>query len=301
MIHIIITSYKEPKATLRAVNTFLNQKTKEKFKIIVVDPFPEVEEFIKENVKDKRVEFFLDPGEGKSYALNLLLEMLYSKNEEDILIFTDGDVYVSDGTINEIAAAFKDKEIGCVTGKPVSIDTKNTKYGYWANFLFAGIDKTRKTLSDKKEFFECSGYLFAIRNGIIKEFPLDASEDSIIPYLFWKRGFKIKYAEKAEVYVKNPDNWKDWLNQKVRNIKGHETLNKIAPDMPRTKSFFNEIKKGWYFIFTYPRSIKQFFWTMEIYFARLYLYYKAFKDIKSKKQYSDGWRETEIESTKTLD
>src|SRR6185295_18184938 len=97
---------------------------------------------------------------------------------------------------------FKDNEIGCVTGKPVSIDSKDTKYGYWANFLFAGIDKARKKLSNNKQFFECSGYLFAIRNGIIKEFPLDASENNIIPYLFWKKGYKIKYLDKVEVYVK---------------------------------------------------------------------------------------------------
>ena len=94
MINIIITSYKEPKSTERAVKAFLNQKTKEKFKIIVVDPFQEVEEYIKKHIKDKNVEFFLDPGEGKSYALNLLLEIIYSDNKEDIIIFTDGDVYV---------------------------------------------------------------------------------------------------------------------------------------------------------------------------------------------------------------
>ena len=68
MIDIIITSFNEPKATLRAVETFLKQDTKEKFRIIVCDPFPEVRDFLKKNIKDKRVGFFLDPGEGKSYA-----------------------------------------------------------------------------------------------------------------------------------------------------------------------------------------------------------------------------------------
>ena len=74
MIDIIITSYNEPKATLRAVNTFLNQDIKEKFRIIVVDPFPEVEEFLRKHIKSHNFNFFLDPGEGKSYALNLLLQ-----------------------------------------------------------------------------------------------------------------------------------------------------------------------------------------------------------------------------------
>lgn len=301
MIDIIITSYKEPKATLRAINAFLEQDTEEKFKIIVCDPFEEVRDFLKENIKNKRVGFFLDPGEGKSYALNLLFEKLGSSNTEDIFIFTDGDVYVSKNTISEIANAFKNPKIGCVTGKPVSIDERDNKFGYWSHLLFAGIDKVRKNISDNEKFFECSGYLFAIRKGVISEFPIDVSEDSVIPYLFWKKGYKIKYLPNVEVYVKNPDNLKDWKNQKIRNIKGHENLSKIFPDMPRTKTFWNEVKYGVLYALFYPRSIKEFIWTIQLFFARSGIYKQAFKDLKKKEVYSDGWRETEIESTKTLD
>lgn len=301
MINIIITSYKEPKSTLRAVNAFLKQDIKEEFKITVVDPFSDVEKYIKDNVKDKRVEFFLDSGEGKSYALNILFNERFSGDTSDIFILTDGDVYVSDNALSDIIKKFEDKSIGCVTGKPVSADFRGTKYGFWSHVVFAGIDKVRKRLSNEKKFFECSGYLFAIRNGVIMDFPLETSEDSIIPYLFWKKGYKVSYAENAEVYVKNPDNWKDWVNQKVRNIKGHENLNKVAPDLPRTKSLFNEIKEGAFFALTLPRNIKEIFWLAQLYIARLYIYFKAFYELKKNKKYSDGWREQEISSTKTLD
>src|SRR3989344_1992478 len=300
MIHIVITSYKEPNATLRAVKAFLSQKVKDEFEIIIVDPFPEVKAFLSANLKDERVKFFVDPGEGKSYALNLLLQE-YPGNKEDIFIFTDGDVYVSDNSIEEILNNFKDPKIGCVTGRPVSIDSKNEKYGYWSQVLFKGIDKTRKKFSKEKKFFECSGYLFAIRKGVILDFPMETSEDSIIPYLFWKQGYKIAYADNANVYVKNPSNWKDWLNQKVRNIKAHENLNKIAKDMPRTKSFFNEIKEGAFFAIMQPRTPKELWWTIQLYVARLYLYGKAFSELKKSKSYKDGWRENEINSTKPLD
>jgi len=301
MIDIIITSYNEPKATLRAVETFLNQNTKEKVRVIVVDPFEEVGEFLNKNIKDKRFHFFLDPGEGKSYALNLLFQEYGSDNPEDIFILTDGDVYVSDNAIKNILRGFEDKQIGCVTARPVSINSRKTKYGYWSHFLFEGIHRTRKKLSSKKKFFECSGYLFAVRKGVIFDFPLEASEDSVIPFLFWKKGYKIKYLPEVEVYVKNPNTWKDWLNQKARNIKGHENLNNLFPDMPRTKSFFNEVKHGIFFIFHYPKNPREILWTDQLYFARLYLYFKVFREIRIKNSYSDGWRETEIESTKPLD
>ena len=71
--------------------------------------------------------------------------------------------------------------------------------------------------------------------------------------------------------------------------------------MPRTKSFKNEVKYGALFAISQAKNIKEFFWIIQLYFARLYIYLKAFKELKKKKEYSDGWRETEIRSTKTLD
>lgn len=301
MIDIIITSYKEPNATLRAIKAFLNQKIKEKFRIIVVDPFPEVEKFLKKNLKDSRIHFFLDPGEGKAYALNLVFQKYGSNNKNDIFILTDGDVFVSKNTIKEILDNFKNPKIGCITGKPVSIDSKRRRYGYWSHVVLAGIDKVRKKLSRQQHFFECSGYLFAIRKGIISDFPLGTSEDSIIPYLFWKKGYLINYADKAEVYIKNPENWQDWINQKIRNIKAHENLNKIAPDLKRTKSLYNEIKEGALFAIRQPENLKEFLWTLELYLARLYIYLRAFSELRKRKTYKDGWRETEIKSTNPFD
>jgi cellulose synthase/poly-beta-1,6-N-acetylglucosamine synthase-like glycosyltransferase len=300
MIDIIIASYKEPEATLRAVKAFLQQEISQEFRIIVSDPFPEVKEFLKKNIKDKRVGFFLDPGEGKSYALSLLFEKL-GGSRDDIFILTDGDVFVSENSVKDILDAFEDEKVGCVTGKPVSVDSRDTKFGYWSNLLLSGIHKVRKKLSDEGRFFECSGYLFAMRKGVIDEFPIDVSEDSVIPYLFWRKGYKIKYAEGAEVYVKNPDNLQDWKNQKIRNIKGHENLDKLYPDMPRTKSFWNEIKYGFLYALFYPRNLKEFYWTLGLYSARLGIYSQAFKEMREKEVYSDGWRETDIESTKPLD
>jgi cellulose synthase/poly-beta-1,6-N-acetylglucosamine synthase-like glycosyltransferase len=301
MIDIIITSYNEPKSTLRAVNAFLKQKTKENIRVTVVDPFPEVEFFLKKNIEDKRFNFFLDPGEGKSYALNLLFQEYGSKDKSDLFVSTDGDVYVSENSIEEIIKSFKNKKVGCVTARPTTVDTRETKYGFWSHLLFDGIDRVRKRLSKQDKFFECSGYLFAIRKGVIFDFPIETSEDSIIPYIFWEKGYKIKYLPEVKVYVKNPDNWKDWKNQKIRNIKAHENLTKIVKDFPRTKSLFNEIKEGTSFALSYPRNIRELLWTIELFFARFIIYLIAFKELKKNKSYSDGWRETEITSTKPLD
>lgn len=297
MIHIIITAYGEPKSTENAVNAFLNQDIRENYEIIVCDPFDDVEKYINERFNgNKKVRYYKDPDEGKSYALNLILNQIYSENKEDIIIFTDGDVYVGENSVNEILNAFKDKEIGAVCGRIVSLNSRDNIFGYWSHLLLDGANKTRKHLTTNRKFTECHGYLFAIRNGILKEFPEGASEDAVIPTLLWKKNYKIGYVENAEVYVLNPSNSKEWLSQKKRNIKGHEALkrifsNKDAP--PRTKSFFNEIKFGLGHALTYPRSLKEIFWTFCLFYYRLKVWKMAYGELRNNKPYKDGWREDE--------
>src|SRR3989338_6485190 len=162
MIDVIITSYKEPQSTLGVVKSFLKQmKGRKDIRVTVVDPFPEVKKFLKQHIKDKRVVFFLDPGEGKGYALNLLFQEYASQKTDDLFILTDGDVIISDNVVKAVENAFEEQDLGCVTGKPVPLDDPTTKYGWWAHVAFRGIDRARQQLFRTRKFFECSGYLFA--------------------------------------------------------------------------------------------------------------------------------------------
>jgi len=287
MISIIITSFNEPNLE-KAILSILNQKINDKHEIIVVAPDKNAENL----AKKYKIKYFKDPGKGKSYALNLLLRKIKS----DILILTDGDVYLGHNSINEILELFKDPMIGVVTGRPIPQENKDTKFGYWGNLLFYGAHKIRKKLFNEGKFLECSGYLFAFRN-LIKEFPLDVAEDTIIPYIFNHKGYKIGYAEKALVYVKNPNNFKDWLRQRKRTAKGHETLMKYYPHFPRVKSFWNEVKYGFFWALSYPQTIREMYWTILLIFARLYMWMLTLTESKLlKKQYQDAWER--INSTK---
>jgi len=304
MIHVIITSFKEPKSTARAVSILLKQKTKTPFKVWVVDPFPETQSYIEKTIKvsSDKYEFVPDPGEGKPYALNMMFQLLASQNKEDIVVFTDGDVYVSNNALQEIENAFKDKKVGAITGRPVATNPRTTKFGFWAKVLYDGIDNVRKKLDKNKEFMQCSGYLFAIRNNLVKETYPDVPEDCIIPYMVWKKDYRVAYVPRAEVYVQYPNNLKDWISQRVRTIKAHENISKLVPDMPRTKSLVNEIKEGLIFTLKQPRSLKEFFWLFQLYLSRLYIYYRSFKERKGSKAFDPAWRDdSEIQSAKPLD
>ena len=291
-VSILITSFNEPNLN-KSIDAITSQDIKLNYEIIVAAPDINAEKLVK-SYKKKNITYFKDPGKGKSFALNLL----FNKIKSDIIIFTDGDVILDINSINEILKPFKDPLIGFVCGRVISSNPKNEMNGYWSHLLAdAGAHRIRKLLSDKNQFLEGSAYLMAMRGNIIKKIPLDVAEDSMIPYYFYKKGYKIKYVDKAIVYVKNPDNFKDWLKQRKRTAKAHETLTNYEPDFPRVKSFKNEIIYGTFWALSYPKNIKEFYWTIKLMFARLYLWITVFVDTKLlHKNYGDAWER--VESTK---
>jgi len=291
-ITLVITAFKEPGTIGKAIEHAQKQKTNYEYDILVSVPDKETLDIAKKYAeKDKRIRIVKDPGKGKSFALNLIFKNV----ESDILILTDGDVSLNDLAVEELTNLFLDPEIGCATGKPVPEENKSTKYGYWANFLFEAAHNLRKFAFEKNAFLECSAYLFAFRKKMINQIPIDVADDAVIPYMFWEKGYKIGYAEKAEVYIKNVDNWKDWISQKTRTSKAHETLDKYVDihTTKRVKTFGTEAK-GITLLFSYPQNLKEFFWSIELAFARAYMWFRVFYDTKFKnKHYGDAWERVE--------
>lgn len=294
-ITLLITAFREPLTIGKAVEKALKQKTSRDYDIIISAPDSETLEAVKKyQEKNKNLKIFKDPGKGKSYALNLV----FQKIKTDILILTDGDVFISENVIENLSNLFLDSEIGCASGRPIPLEKKDNLFGYWANFLFDSVHKLRQEAIEKNKFLECSGYLFAFRKNFINKIPLDVAEDTIIPYFFWQKGYKIGYSPESKVYVKNVDNFKDWIVQKTRTSKAHETLYKYVDIKitPRVKTFKTETG-GLFSLFSYPENLKQFWWSFLLGLSRFYMWMKVFYDTKFKKEYyGDAWER--IESTK---
>jgi ADP-heptose:LPS heptosyltransferase len=293
-ILFVITGYKEPDIG-RAIESVLSQNTSYRFEILVSAPDDETLNLAKQYSLNKngiKINFFKDPGKGKMNTLNIIIKNL---GKEDILILSDGDVYVSDNTIEDISNLFLDPEMGCVSGKPTPLENKDTKYGYWANFLFEAAHKLRKTAFEKGDFLECSGYLWAFRGDDSLRIPLDTAEDAVIPYSFWEKGYKIGYAENAKVFVRNVNNWKDWIKQKVRTTKAHETLEKYVDTKttPRTKTFKTEAQ-GISDLIRYPKNPREAYWSALLAASRFYMWGLVFYNARIKKFDSvDAWERIE--------
>lgn len=290
MLSIIITAFKEPNVD-KTIRSIIANNLPEDIEIVLSAPDKETIDLARQTYS--KIKIFKDPGKGKSYALNLLFKKLKS----DILILTDGDVIVSNTAISELLKKFKDPNIGCVSGRVKSINKKDNMLGYWSHLLAdAGAHNIRKELYKKNKFLECTAYLFAFRGNVIKEIPLDVAEDAIIPYIFWKKDYKIAYSENALVYVKNPDYLKDFIKQRIRTAGAHSRLKFYHSDFPSIKSFKNEIRKGFLWALSYPKNIKEFFWTLNLFPIRTYIWLKMFYLKREKKEYRDGWER--VESTK---
>ncbi len=286
MISIIITAFREEKTIGKAIKSFIDQDL-ENYEIIVIAPD---EETLNE-AKRYDVKTLTDPGKGKPTALNIAIE----KAEGNIIILTDGDVFVGENSVKNLLKKFKD-DVGAVSGHPISTSNRNTFLGYISHLLTDMADTVRKKLISKGKLIACSGYLYAIKSGIIKEMPIDIlADDAYASRIIHNAGHKIEYAEDALVYVKYPDNLEDWMKQKIRSTGAYEQLKKMFGK--KIMRSFTQEAFGVLNVLKYPKNIKEFFWTIELIFLRLYLWIRIFIDIKIRKlSFEKTW--VRIESTK---
>jgi len=290
-ITAIITAYKESRTIGRAIEAIAKQVAWND-EIIVVAPDSEtLNESRKFAKRHRNLSIIQDEGKGKPAALNLAV----SKAEGDILILSDGDVYAGNDSIKFLIDKLKDKNIGAVSGSPVSLNPKNNMLGFWAHVLTKVADERRKTaVSIGKRFF-CSGYLFAIRRRLFPKLPEELlSEDGYISHKVYDAGYRIAYSPESEVYVKYPDNFSDWIKQKKRSAGGYNQIQKLLGVEMRS---FKKESSGIFGLFKYVSNIQELFWLFELFLARVYLWAAIYFDINlRKKSQKELWKR--IESTK---
>lgn len=293
MLTVIITSYKEAMSVGKAIQAFLPQLER-KDEILVAAPDEETLQAVRA-VKDKRVHAVQDKGKGKPAALNLL----FGKAKGDILILSDGDVFVEKNAVRSLLEPFRNPQIGAITGRPVSLSPRHTLLGYWSHLLTdVGAHNTRLRAVKRGKFLVCSGYLYAIRKGIINVIPEDAlSDDAVISTAIWMKGWKIAYTPSALVYVHYPKTFEDWILQKRRSTGGYTQLTTYFHNPPVMRSFSREILGGIFRAWLYPKSLREAIYTLLLFPMRLYLWLRIYWDIVVKKKTLEKlW--VRVESTK---
>jgi cellulose synthase/poly-beta-1,6-N-acetylglucosamine synthase-like glycosyltransferase len=296
MISIVITAYKEEKTIGRAIEALLKNEIEGEYEILAVCPDEATKRVIDRYVrKHPVVKHVRDQGKGKPAALNKAFQLA----KGDILILTDGDVYISENAIHKLLKKLQDDKVGAVSARPVSISPKNTMLGYWSHLLTdAGAHLTRLERVKRGEFIVVSGYLFAMKR-VFEKIPEDAlADDGVMSHMIWQKGYKIDYADKALVYVKYPTIFKDWMLQKKRSTGGYTQIKKyFGENLPRMRTFKNEALHGAWKALTYPKTPKEISYTITLFLARLYLWLRIYIDLRSEKiDFQKTWKR--VETTK---
>ena len=331
MITVLITAFREAGTIGRALDAFLGQVPPDA-EILVVCPDAETTAVIQQYAaRHSQIRHAPDPGQGKPAALNIGLQAARG----EIVVFSDGDVYVGNGALAALLAPFADAQTGAVTGQPVSLSPRDTRLGYWSHLLVGGAHQERLARETAGEFLLCSGYLFAARKDLLLSkgnettpednvtppthntqyairntpyairhtpyapppIPEDAlAEDAVISHLIAQQGYRIRYAPEAKVYVKYPDTYADWLRQKVRSAGGY--AQEYVQNSPyRMRSAGREARRGAFFALKFAQSPRELWWTLLLFLARLHLWLLVFWQVKVRQRpLPELWQR--VESTK---
>jgi cellulose synthase/poly-beta-1,6-N-acetylglucosamine synthase-like glycosyltransferase len=313
MISVIITSFKEPKTIRKCISCIADRSYSgitSPFEVIQITPDDLTlkqgqKEANKLNLSRKQYIQIKDPKKGKPFALKMAIK----KAKGDIIIFTDGDVFFEQNAVKELLKPFENKNVGGVSGRPVSQDSKDNCFGYWGHLLSDSANHRRKNRMERvdgknyfvsrKSFFPMSGYIMAVRNLNIP-IPSDVlSDDAYISYHIRNEGMDIAYAPKAISYVKYPTTLRDYYKQKVRSIGGFKQLKRMGvfKKDKQSRSFFIELRYA-FFVLKYAESLQEFYWSLLLFPVRLMTWIRIVweRDILKKGMPKGGWER--IESTK---
>lgn len=278
-VSVLITSYNEAESIGRAIQTLLMDLPHHGELVVVCPDEATRAVVLRYAEQDERVRHVYDTGRGKPAALNTGLEAVRG----ELVIFSDGDVYVGAGAVPALLAPFNDEGIGAVTGRPLSLSPRDTLLGYWSHLLTDAAHTTRQARAERNAFLLCSGYLFAVRRALIPPIPADAlAEDAVISHRIAEQGARIAYAPQALVYVKYPSTYADWLKQKVRSAGGYAQPY-VADSPVQMRSAKLEIRDGTGFALRYAHTWRERLWTLALFAARLHLWALVYWRVRVRK------------------
>ena len=293
MLSVLITAFREAATVGHAIEAFLSQLPAGG-EILVVCPDPETIAVVDDYAaRHPAVRHVADPQRGKPAALNVGLRAARG----DVVVLSDGDVAVAGDALAPLVAPFEDPQVGAVSGHPLSLSPRDTMLGYWSHLLTEGIHHMRLARDRAGEFLFCSGYLFAFRRALIQHVPADAlAEDAVISQRIAQKGYRVRYAPDARVFVRYPTTYRDWLRQKVRSAGGH-AQDYVRKSPLRMRSARLEILNGTRLALRYPRDLREFMWTLLLFGARLHQWLLVFIKVQLlRRPLSDLWQR--VESTK---
>lgn len=210
--------------------------------------------------------------EGHASAVNEIIR----NSTGDIIVFGCADTVPQKDVISKLVRHFKDKEIGAVVGKAIPVNDPNTLWGFIGQTFFKWNYQDDILMVDFEAFS-------AVRKDLIDYLPLDANPtERYVDLMVRKKGYKVIHEPEAIIYSKFPDNLRDFIIQRKRNLVHHihfERATGIKPPHTSIRRVLPLILKS---VSLNPKKLFALF--IMITFS-LYCYIHAWIDFKRGKTY----------------
>lgn len=244
---ILIPAHNEEVVIANTIEAMLNlQYPKDKLKIMVINDGSKdrTKEIIESySAKDDRVVLYDVPlgqgGKGKSRALNLGVKQVKS----EVIAIYDADNTPDPMALHYLVASLiTNKELGAVIGKFRTVNKNRNLLTRFINI---------ETLSFQSMLQAGRWQLHNIAtlpgtNLIMWKWLIDElegwdeealTEDSELSIRIYELGYKIKFVPYAITYEQEPEEWKVWIKQRVRWVRGNNyVLAKFIKEIPNFKN-----------------------------------------------------------------
>ena len=244
---IMIPAHNEAKVIGKTVEAMLNlEYPKDKLTIMVINDgsMDETAAIVQEfaSRSPQVVLFTIPPGEGgkgKSRALNIGLKHVRS----EIIAIYDADNTPDPKALHYLVAQLvSHKELGAVIGKFRTVNKNATLLTRFINIetlSFQSILQAGRW--QMHNIATLPGTNFVIWTDLVHS--LDGwdeealTEDSELSIRIYEKGYKIKFIPYAVTYEQEPQEWKVWLKQRMRWVRGNNyVISKFFKEIPKFRS-----------------------------------------------------------------
>lgn len=259
--YMIVAHNEEKVIKQKLENAIQLDYPKDKFQIIVASDNSTdrtndiVKDFIVTHDKFNITVYSTKEHKGKTNAQN----EAQKHTSGEILVMTDANTILRKNAIRELVSSFSGNEIVYVCGKLEYLNAKfnstsESESTYWNLDLFM-----RDTESRIKTITAGNGALYAVRNSDYIDVDPIYCHDSIMPFIYGKKGKRAVFNPDAIAYEKAGETNEDEYKRKVR-------MNRDILDMLRWGlSVINPFRYGWFSVFYFGhRTCRYSIWLAHI-------------------------------------
>ena len=287
-LSIGVTTYNEEQTIGRVLEILLDESPRSSEILVVAGGEDRTADIVRSYAKRfSRIKLLEEETrQGKPAALNRILRNASGK----IVVLTDGDVSPKKGALRRLVKAFRDENVGATCGRVAPTNERDSLLGFWAHFLYDTADMQRTKACTNNVFFHLTGYLCAIRSGVIEGIPEELlADDAVIGLLVREKGYLVDYVPDAVVEVTFPESIRDFLRQKRRTLAGFLQIEERFGQ--RDRSLFQEGREGFASGLRYCKNPREVLYFFALCFFRVLAWILAYYDVKiRRKKLVEAWK-----------